>query len=121
ILGFFFFSCQNKQKDRKKEALQDTITIIEETYKPPKEIETKQAFDIRTFQNKILGWGYDIYINGKLYIHQPHIPAISGNRGFNSESDAKKTAAYICTKIDKTQSLPSVTIYELDSLGVLKD
>jgi hypothetical protein len=63
-------------------------------------------------------FGYDILTNGKLYIHQPHIPAINSLKGFHSESDAKKTAQCMADKIERGVSPPSVAIEELDSLGI---
>ena len=31
-------------------------------------------------------FGYDILVNGKTLVHQPSIPAMSGNRGFSTKS-----------------------------------
>ncbi|MBI5217954.1 MAG: DUF4907 domain-containing protein [Bacteroidia bacterium] len=78
----------------------------------------KAQIDIKTFKTDTLGWGYDIYIYKGLYVHQPHIPAINGNRGFNSEADARKVAELVVNKIRKNSMPPSVSINELDSLGV---
>lgn len=66
------------------------------------------------------GWGYDIYINDKKYIHQYYIPAVNGNRPFKTKEDAEKTAELVKTKIKKNILPPSVTINELDSIGVIK-
>ena len=65
-------------------------------------------------------WGYDIYMNGKLIVHQPHIPAIAGTKGFSSEEDARKTAALMALKIKNNIMPPTVSVKELDSLGILK-
>ena len=73
--------------------------------------------EVKTFKNEP-GWGYDIYLEGKLYIHQPYIPAISGNQPFRSEEDARKTGDLIIAKIRKNILPPSVAIAELDSLGI---
>jgi hypothetical protein len=63
-------------------------------------------------------WGYDIYLNEKLYIHQPNIPAIPGNDGFLTEDYAKKTAELVKYKIKNNVIPPTISKYELDSLGV---
>ena len=34
-------------------------------------------------------FGYDIYANGKMMIHQPTPPGMSGNNGFKKKSDAE--------------------------------
>lgn len=65
------------------------------------------------------GWGYNILVDGKIYVHQPNIPAIMGNSGFGSEEKAQKTGEFIISKIKNNILPPSVTPEELDSLGVL--
>ncbi len=75
--------------------------------------------EIKTFKDS-MGWGYDIFINKSQYVHQPHIPAVSGNRGFSNEENAKKTGEFVAYKIKNNIMPPSVTPEELDSLGGLK-
>lgn len=58
------------------------------------------------------GWGYDILVNGKLFIHQQNIPSIGGEEGFSKKSEAEKTAALIINKIERHQ-LPAVTKFEI--------
>src|SRR6476661_3652238 len=45
------------------------------------------------------GWGYDIILNEKLYIHQPNIPSISGNNGFKTKEDAIRTGEFVAYEI----------------------
>jgi hypothetical protein len=66
------------------------------------------------------GWGYDIKIDGQPFVHQPHIPAVSGDQGFASEADAKKAGELVAYKIRNNILPPSVTVEELDSIGVLE-
>ena len=75
---------------------------------------------IHTFQTET-GWGYDILIKNKVYVHQPVIPAIPGKNGFKNENDARKTAVLVSKKIAENIMPPSVTIRELDSIGVLPE
>lgn len=79
------------------------------------------SFEVKTFMNQGApgGFGYDILMGGKIYIHQPHIPAVAGNNGFPSAESALKTGTFIISKIRKNIMPPSVTKNELDSLGVL--
>lgn len=67
------------------------------------------------------GFGYDIYEKDQLYIHQPGIPAITANKGFYTAGAAQKTADFVAFKIQNNILPPSVSIQELDSLGVLND
>src|SRR5438045_9544148 len=61
----------------------------------------KNNMDARIFRNDTIagsnlsGFGYDILINGKLYIHKPYIPAIKGEAGFLYEDVDRKTALYV--------------------------
>ncbi|MFN6945832.1 MAG: DUF4907 domain-containing protein [Cytophagaceae bacterium] len=64
------------------------------------------------------GWGYNILLSGKNFIHQPHIPAVSGARPFQSADDAEKAAELVKYKIQNNIMPPSVTVMELDSLGI---
>ena len=66
------------------------------------------------------GWGYDIYSNGKLLIHQPSIPALPGNNGFKIEADAQKVAKLIVNKIKRKIMPPTLTLEDLKILGIEK-
>ena len=64
-------------------------------------------------------YGYDIYSNGRLLIHQPSIPCVQGDKGFSTKKDAGKVAMLAIEKINKGIMPPSLTLQELKSLGVL--
>ena len=78
--------------------------------------------EIRTFSNDPLlgGFGYDVYRNNILYVHQPHIPAVAGTKGFSTAENAKRAGEFVAYKIKHNIMPPSVNPHELDSLGVLK-
>jgi Domain of unknown function (DUF4907) len=61
------------------------------------------------------GWGYDISVNGKLFIHQENIPSLAGKRSFTEESHAENTAMLIINKIKRGQ-LPVVTKFEIQQI-----
>lgn len=84
-----------------------------------------ENIEIKTYKTenntgKPQGWGYDIYVNGKKLIHQPIIPAIPGNAPFRTEKDALKTGALAAGKMKKSGSLPTLSVKELDSLGITR-
>jgi hypothetical protein len=64
-------------------------------------------------------WGYDIYFQKRLFIHQPSIPGLPGNEGFKTKTDAKKTARLVIGKLKKGEMPPSVTIEEMKKIKVL--
>lgn len=129
---FLIFSCnENTEQVQEKEipATNPKAETFEEhereemmkaAAQQPKENPYKDVtVEVKTFNDSI-GWGYDVFINKSQYVHQPHIPAVSGNRGFNTEANAKKTGEFVAYKIKNNIMPPSVTPEELDSLGVLK-
>ena len=84
----------------------------------PSSAENKNlSYKIISSVNKT--WGYDIYNNGKLFIHQPSIPALPGNTGFKAKSDAEKVAQLVISKVKKGEMPPTVSIEEMKKLNVL--
>lgn len=63
-------------------------------------------------------FGYDIFVDGKLMVHQPTIPGVSGNDGFKKKADAEKVAQLVITKIRDGIMPPTVTRQEMEKLGV---
>ena len=64
-------------------------------------------------------YGYDIYMNGKLYIHQTNVPGMPGNVGFQSKEAAEKTAQLVKDKLSKGETRPTVTVAELKQLKAI--
>jgi hypothetical protein len=111
-------SCQTpNDKSADKETTQDPVP----GYNPYEKSElTVDVFKVDSAEaNGNKGWGYDINVDGKIYIHQPNIPAVMGNMGFSSEEKARKTGEFVINKIKNNIIPPSITPEELDSLGVL--
>jgi len=63
------------------------------------------------------GWGYEIMVDHKIFIHQEYIPAISGKKAFFSEEDAMKTAGLVVQKLVKGKPV-AITRNDLDSLKI---
>jgi hypothetical protein len=113
VFIIFFAACSKKETETSSvqpKTTPENISAVEE--KPDITFLTYPQDD---------GWGYDIFINGKMYIHQPYIPAVSGLQTFKTDADAKKAAEFVKTKIEKNILPPSVSPQELDSLGVLHE
>lgn len=85
-----------------------------------KKVAADSKLTVKVFENKegISGFGYDVLSDGKTLIHQPHLPAVSGNKGFSTKEDAEKTAALMLMKIQKGIMPPTISIEELDSLNI---
>ena len=65
-------------------------------------------------------YGYDVFGDGKLMIHQTSIPAIPGNEGFKAKEDATKVALLVIEKIKKGDMPPTISIDEMKTLNVIK-
>ena len=65
-------------------------------------------------------FGYEILVNGKTLVCQPSIPAMPGNDGFTTKERAQKVADFVVKKIRKNEMPPTVTIEDLNKMGVLK-
>ena len=65
-------------------------------------------------------FGYDILLNGKPLVHQPHIPAMPGNKGFTTKERAQKVAEFVVKKIRTNNMPPTVSVDDLNRMGVLK-
>lgn len=66
------------------------------------------------------GWGYRILNGDSLLIHQPFIPVVPGVKRFKTERDAALTGELTLSKIKHGLFPPSVTLKELDSLGIIR-
>ena len=145
----FFFSCGNGNNKAKTEAADSAVEKKSEQAMNPEEREMREMkemaekkkqqpqenpyknakIEVKAMDNtksknaddvKVGGFGYDIYIFDALYVHQPNVPAINGNRGFKTKEQAQHAGDLVAYKIKNNIMPPSVSIQELDSLGVLK-
>jgi len=73
--------------------------------------KSKQIFEARTFHGTV-GWGYEIFVNGKLFIRQEYVPGLPGHSGFAQEKQAAETARLIINKM-KNGRPPTVSNFEM--------
>lgn len=122
ILLFSLAGCKN---DNKVYIESDVKSLADNQHAPGYNQYENSKITVVVFKvdsietNGSRGWGYDIMIDNKMYIHQPNVPAVMGNNGFPSEDQARKAGEFIMYKIKNNIIPPSVTPEELDSLGVL--
>ena len=97
----------------KKRALTKEDFIVQE-YNLYKDAEIKA--EIIPSENNT--FGYNIYLYDTILIHQPLRPSLPGNVGFTTKEDALKVAELVIKKIHNNELPPTVTIQELQVLGV---
>lgn len=71
------------------------------------------VIDATLFSSEYGGFGYDISVNGKLLVHQPNVPVVTGNKGFPTEESARKMAKLVIQKIKDNQIPPTLTAGEV--------
>jgi hypothetical protein len=65
-------------------------------------------------------YGYDVFADGRLTIHQTSVPALPGSEGFKTKNDASKVALLVIEKIKKGEMPPTISIDEMTKLKVIK-
>ncbi len=65
-------------------------------------------------------YGYDVFADGRLMIHQTSAPALPGNEGFKTKENATQVALLVIDKIKKGEMPPIISIYEMKTLKVIK-
>jgi hypothetical protein len=65
-------------------------------------------------------YGYDILLYKRPFVHQPNIPGLPGNEGFATKERAKTVAEFVVKKIRNGEMPPTVSVKELEKMGVLK-
>ncbi len=83
----------------------------------PASHEGEVLVELKAVQNAA-GWGYEIYVDKKLYIKQDHIPAVAGGKAFATKEDALKTGNVVKDKLEHGQ-VPAMTVEELKALKVI--
>lgn len=111
---FLCSSCNTGAKQRTQEQQIEKNQVME-SENPYKDAEMT-AVVIPSEENT---FGYDIYVDDAILIHQPSRPGISGNLGFATEQDALKVAELVIQKLRNNEMPPTVTMQELEVLDVL--
>ncbi len=117
------YSCSSSIEDTET-LTNDTTSISEENtdintsneQQPPNVAST---YTVEPFEKGKNDWGYRIMNGDVLFINQPHIPAAQGNLGFSTKEKAITAGNFMIYKLTAGIVPPTVSIEELDSLGVL--
>ncbi|MBS1601762.1 MAG: DUF4907 domain-containing protein [Bacteroidetes bacterium] len=64
--------------------------------------------DYKIITNSSHSYGYDIFVNGQLRIHQCIIPGVIGMKGFQRKADAKKVASLAIKKMKNGFMPPTI-------------
>lgn len=100
-------------------------SIVEQTDKNPTQSPDGSAYVNSNLTYNIIDapnntFGYDVFVDGKLLIHQLNIPAMPGVEGFKTKEDAIKVAELVMSKIGLGEMPPTVSTEELKNIGIIK-
>ncbi|MGR6088106.1 MAG: DUF4907 domain-containing protein [Arcticibacter sp.] len=121
------FSCGGIQKQQDEiEAYRDTSAVEVDQSKvlisdsaSDAKVEI-QNFEVVTFQNKTSagGWGFDVYVDGKRYIHQPIVPVVAGDYGFRTKEQSEMAGNMMVEKLKQGKQPPALDENDLRFLGI---
>lgn len=118
-IAILFVYCSSQDTDGIELPVDNALIIDDSTLADSAETASIPSYSFESFETPGLGWGYKIFDNGTLFINQPHIPAIQGNKGFSTKEKAEITAQFAILKMEQGFVPPTISPEELDSLGVL--
>jgi Domain of unknown function (DUF4907) len=119
ILCLIFTACNRETGTAGNESQNHPVEIATNENRQEPVQDSSITFKIIPGENGAVGFGYDIFVDGKLYVHQPTIPAVPGNRAFSTEQKAAQAAQLVVFKIQNQILPPTVEVRELDSLHLL--
>lgn len=127
-LSIFFFTLVLFAWYRDHKNLTKKITLLQyqqssgsqnDTNIKPTNPYVNMALVVEAIPSEENTWGYKITANGRTIISQTNIPGFPGNLGFNLENNAVRTGEFVLSKIKKGEFPPTVTIEDLNRLGVI--
>ncbi len=109
-------SCNDSKSSEKPELKKTDQSNTQQQELVDKTVQQNElSFDVYSTGE---GFGYSISSNNKKLIIQDHIPGIQGNQAFRSHEDATKVAELMIGKLENNIMPPSVTIEEMEQLGI---
>ncbi|MFI5154181.1 MAG: DUF4907 domain-containing protein [Chitinophagales bacterium] len=82
-------------------------------------IQKEDTISYQILESPGKSFGYDIFADNRLLIHQPNIPGIPGTNGFTRKKDAEKVAQLVVKKIKQGMMPPTIEKKDLDSLEIV--
>ena len=101
-------------------ALPGTSISADQDVKQQKNPYANAEITIKILPSTSKTFGYDILVYGRPIVHQPTIPGLPGNKGFTTGKRARTVAEFVVKKIRNNEMPPTVTIEDLNNMGVLK-
>lgn len=117
FLSIILISCSSQTDQVEQTPVQNNIQA--QSQNPNTTPNFSSQFFLVDSLNSKLGFGYNILIDGALFIHQNSIPSLPGNNAFATKEQAELVADLVIHKLKNNIMPPSVSKQELDSLKIL--
>jgi len=119
ILVLVFVSCGDaaNKKSSDNSPKNEELSVKDKPVEAEIPEKNPSVYEVRTVENAS-GWGYEVWQDGAMVIKQEHIPAVQGIRAFSSQEQAQKAAEIIKAKLDQGIFPPTMSMAELQSIGV---
>lgn len=120
VFGMFYMSTQVYAQNREP-LLPNTDSLKRAMAKQKaanKELAANMQFQYFVIKAANQTFGYNVYADGNLYLHQPTIPGIAGTNGFADTASAGRVARFAISKIKTGEIPPTITLQELKQLKV---
>ncbi len=78
----------------------------------------KNSFRYTITGNEQNGYGYDVFEGNRIFIRQPSVPGMPGNKGIATKNDAEKVAKLVIKKLSNNIMPPTISRHELDNLKI---
>lgn len=127
VISALFFSCGEMKEQHGLAVIDRDTMLVDSGNGNPKiseaatnaAVET-QKFEVVAFQNAAAlgGWGFDIYVDGRRYIHQPTVPVISGTQGFQTREQSERAGGMMVAKLKEGKMPPALDESDLVLLGL---
>ncbi len=88
---------------------------------PEANLNTSPTLTYKTIDAPGHTYGYDVFADGNLMIHQTSVPALPGIEGFKTKEAATKVALLVIEKIKKGEMPPTVSVDEMKQLNLINN
>lgn len=86
--------------------------------KIPRSLSEKTNFSYKLIPSGENTFGYDVFANNVLILHQQQMPGKAEGIGFSSKEDASKVAQRVILKLEHPITQPVVSTTEFQLLGI---
>jgi hypothetical protein len=92
------------------------VFALDDSFAYNQPVPKNYSYKLVEKENK--SWGYQIFRDEKLILDQPHIPGISGKKGFINSTEAAVVAKKVISKMKKGIFPPTITEEDLQKMKI---